>query len=135
MIYEKWKANLLFLGTKSFDGIIERIRSQLDFKTFSLAGKTSLEELAVILKKIDLLITVDTGVRHIANATGTNVIVLRNGADSIYELGKYVESEELVVHEVPCSPCGLRKCKYPKMYCMEDISAAHCLREVETLMR
>jgi len=130
MIYDKWKANLLFLGTRSFEGMIEQMRSQLDFKTFSLTGKTSLEELAAILKKIDLLITVDTGARHIANAMGTRVIVLLPGASSIYEFGKYIESEELVVHEVPCSPCGLQKCKYPRMYCMEHISAVQCLRAV-----
>jgi heptosyltransferase-3 len=130
MIYDKWKANLLFLGMRSFEGMIEQMRSQLDFKTFSLTGKTSLEELAAILKNIDLLITVDTGARHIANAMGTKVIVLRNGANSIYEFGKYIESEELVVHKVPCSPCGLQKCKYPRIYCMEDISAMQCLQAV-----
>lgn len=134
MIYEKWKANLLFLGTKPFEGLIEQIRSQLDFKTFSLAGKTSLEEMAAILKKIDILITVDTGARHIANAVGTKVIVLRNGANSIYEFGKYVASEEMVVHEVPCSPCGLQQCKHPRMYCMEDITGDQCFHAVSMCM-
>jgi len=130
MIYNKWKANLLFLGTNSFESLIEHIRTQLEFKTFSLAGKTSLEESAAIMKKIDLLISVDTGARHIANAVSTKVVVLRNGANSIYEFGKYVESEKLIFHEVPCSPCGLQKCKYPRMYCMEDISAKECFYAV-----
>jgi len=135
MIYDKWQPNLLFLGTKPFEGLIEQIRSQLDFKTFSLAGQTSLEELAAILQRIDLLITVDTGTRHIANAVGTKAIVLRNGANSIYEFGKYVESEKIVVHEVPCSPCGLIQCKYLRMYCMADISATQCFQAINKCMR
>ena len=135
MIYQKWSANLLFLGTKPFEGLIEQIRSQLDFKTFSLVGKTSLEEFASILKNIDLVITVDTGARHIANAVGTKAIVLRNGANSIYEFGKYIRSENLIFHEVPCSPCGLQQCKRPRMYCMEDITAEQCFRAVSACMR
>jgi len=135
MIHDKWQPNILFLGTKQFEVQIEQIRSNLNFKTFTLAGQTSLEELAAILKRIDLLITVDTGTRHIANTVGTKVIVLRNGANSIYEFGRYVESEELVFHEVPCSPCGLMQCKYPRMYCMTDISATQCFEAVNKCMR
>ena len=135
MIYDKWQPNLLFLGTKNFENLIEEIRAQLSFKTFSLAGQTSLEELAAILKRIDLLITVDTGMRHIASALGVKTIVLRNGANSIFEFGKYVESEKIVVHEVLCSPCGLIQCKYPRMYCMEDISAEQCFQVVSVCMR
>lgn len=135
MIYQKWSANLLFLGTKPFEGLIEQIRSQLDFKTFSLVGKTSLEEFASILKKIDLVITVDTGARHIANAVGVKTIVLQHGASSVYEFGKYVETEELLAHPVPCSPCGLQQCKHQRMYCMEDISPSQCFHVVAALMQ
>jgi ADP-heptose:LPS heptosyltransferase len=134
MIYEKWQPNILFLGTKQFEVQIEQIRSNLNFKTFTLAGQTSLEELAAILKKIDLLITVDTGTRHIANAVGARVIVLSHGASSIYEFGMYVEKETLVFHEVSCSPCGLKQCKHPKMFCMTDISVTQCFQAVGTLI-
>lgn len=134
MIYEQWKANLLFLGTKSSEGLIEQIRSQLDFATFSLAGETSLEEMAAIVKKIDLLITVDTGTRHIANTVGTKVVVMKHAADPLREFDKYVPSEELIIHKVSCSPCGLQKCKHQKMYCMEDITAEQCFRVVEASM-
>lgn len=135
MIYDKWQPNLLFLGTRNFENLIEDIRAQLSFKTFSLAGQTTLEELAAILKRIDLLITVDTGTRHIANAVGTRVTVLRNGVNSIYEFGKYVESEDVVIHEVPCSPCGLMHCKHPRMYCMTGISVTRCFEAVNKCMR
>jgi len=87
MLNKKWQPNILFLGTSNFENQIEKIRAQLSFKTFSLVGKTSIEELAAVLRRIHLLITVDTGTRYIANAISTKVIVLRNGANSIHEFG------------------------------------------------
>ncbi len=43
---------------------------------FSLCGKASLAELADLLRRVSLLITIDTGVLHLASAVGANILAL-----------------------------------------------------------
>jgi ADP-heptose:LPS heptosyltransferase len=122
MFFEQWQANLIFFGTKTAEAMVERIRANLGFKTFSVAGLTSLKEFAALLRKIDLLITIDTGARHIANAVGIKSIVLRNGANSVQEIGRYLTTEEVLYYPVPCSPCGKRICPLGTLDCMVHIT-------------
>jgi len=117
----RWPLNIVFIGTAKDMLTANKIMSQLSFKTFSLVGMTTLGDVAGIIKLLDMLITVDTGVRHLANAVGTFVIVLRNGANSIYEFGKYVNSEEIICNKVFCSPCGKTICPYGSLECMTGI--------------
>jgi len=121
MIFSQWQANLIFFGTKNTETTVERIRTNLDFRTFSLVGRTSLKEFAALLRKIDLLVTIDTGARHIANAVGIKSIVLRNGENSVQEIGMYLITEEVLYHPVPCSPCGKRICPLGTLDCMIHI--------------
>lgn len=120
-IFKIWGANIVFLGTKNFELFIDKVKSQLNFQSFSLVGMTSLDELAALLKRLDLLITIDTGTRHIANAVGTKSIVLRHGADSIFEFGRYVETECVIAHPVSCSPCGREMCPLETFECITGI--------------
>lgn len=113
---------LVFLGPNNFIHIYEIISNQLTFNIHSLVGETTLDELAVILTKLDLLITIDTGIRHLANALAVPIIVLRNGANSIEEFGQYVVTEEVIFNKVSCSPCGRNICPLGTLECMTGIT-------------
>ncbi|MFZ4438252.1 MAG: glycosyltransferase family 9 protein [Syntrophales bacterium] len=130
MIFGQWQANFLFFGTKNTEIVVERIRASLDFKTFSVVGLTSLKEFAAMLRKIDLLITIDTGARHIANAVGIRSVVLRHGADSVIEFGKYVATEKVLYYPVPCSPCGKITCPLGTLDCMIQMSPEMVMKAV-----
>ena len=134
MIFEQWQANIIFFGTKNAEVMGERIRANLDFKTFSVAGLTSLKEYAAILRKIDLLITIDTGARHIANAVGIRTIALRHGADSVMEFGKYVATEEVLYYQAPCSSCGKRTCPLGTLDCMTHITPEMVMKAVTMVL-
>jgi ADP-heptose:LPS heptosyltransferase len=121
-IHGQFNTNILFLGMSQHVTTIESIRKALEFKTYSLAGSTSLEDVYWILQQVKLLITVDTGIRHLANAAGAKVIVLRTGAEIIAAFGKYVDTEEVLFHPVSCSPCGKKICPLGTLDCMKGIS-------------
>lgn len=131
LLFDMCQPTLVFLGTKNFESFVEKVRSQLTFKNVSLVGMTSLDDLAVVLKRLDILITIDTGTRHIANAVGTSSMVLRHGADSIFEFGAYVETEKVIFHPVPCSPCGRQICPLGTIDCMTGIALKDVLSEVK----
>jgi ADP-heptose:LPS heptosyltransferase len=66
----------VFLGTDAEAGTIDRIRALAESSGRSLAGSTSVAELAALLCLCDLLITLDTGAMHVGRAAGLPMIVL-----------------------------------------------------------
>jgi len=54
------------VGVKSDHHYIEQVCEEANVPVYNMAGTTSLPELAAILQSIDLLITVDTGIMHLA---------------------------------------------------------------------
>ena len=72
--------------------------------------------------------------RHLANALGVPTIVLRNGANSISEFGKYVETEEMVFNQVSCSPCGKNICPLGTLECMTGITPEKVFVQVKSLI-
>ncbi|CAN5320184.1 lipopolysaccharide heptosyltransferase II [soil metagenome] len=121
LIHQKYKVKLLFLGTPAHEEMIKRIQGQIPFRTYSLAGKTNLDELFVLLGRLAMLITIDTGIRHLANAASVPLVDMRFGADGYERYGKYVESETVIIHRVVCSPCGKETCPLAEMVCMTGI--------------
>ncbi|MDG6996867.1 MAG: glycosyltransferase family 9 protein [Nitrososphaerota archaeon] len=126
-LHLNYKSTLVFLGTGDVTADVDSIRSNLPFVTHSLTGQTSLEHLAAVISILDLLVTVDTGLRHLAASMGTRSVVIRHSADRSSELGEYVISEKLVQHHLPCSPCGARICPLGTVACMSEISAQEVL--------
>ena len=67
---------LLYLGTARDQPAINRIRSLAGDLGTSLAGRTSLGELAAVLAESDLCLSLMTGTLHLARAAGTPTLAL-----------------------------------------------------------
>ncbi len=103
----------------------------------SIAGQTSVRELAAVVGSLDVLVSVDTGAAHIAAALGTPLAVLWGPA--IYEQTRPVSTSSpirIVRVSVPCAPCYgtplMKSCS--RNICMEGISPALALEAVEDLL-
>ena len=81
--------------------------------------------LKALLCRCDLLITNDTGPRHIAAAFGVGVVTLFGSTDPVWAQIDY-DRERIIRVQLPCSPCQQKVCPQPAgpLYhrCMEDIS-------------
>ncbi|MCY2926221.1 MAG: lipopolysaccharide heptosyltransferase II [Planctomycetota bacterium] len=84
-----------------------------------------------------LMITNDTGARHVAAAFGIGVVTLFGSTDPRWSEIHYAK-ERTVRVELPCSPCQQPVCPQPAgpLYhkCMEDITPEMVLREAEELL-
>lgn len=76
--------NIGFTGSGSDIIKLSELISKLDrnYTCFNLAGQLSLDQFSFVLKKCLLLVTIDTGVLHIASALETNVIGLHGPTHS-----------------------------------------------------
>ena len=88
----------------------------------NLAEKpVSLGELKAVFSKADLVITNDTGPRHIAIALERKVISLFGPNDPAWTNTGY-ENEIQLIGDAPCGPCDKPKCSEEKHFCMEAIT-------------
>ena len=70
------RALLVLTGSELERPLTNQLQSQLVGSVRNLAGETDIGTLAAVIDGLDLLVTNDTGVSHIAAATGTPSVVL-----------------------------------------------------------
>jgi heptosyltransferase I len=87
----------------------------------NLAGRTSLAQLAGILRKARIAVTTDTGAMHLAAALGTPVAALF-GPTAPWRTGPFGDGHQVVRLNLPCSPCFKRHCPDPR--CLNDLFPA-----------
>ena len=66
----------VFVGTEKDAVPIDGLRKDLPEKGISLAGKTTIAELAALLAQCDLIVSLDTGTFHVARAVGLPGVVI-----------------------------------------------------------
>ena len=93
-------------------------------KTLIHLGQVRLEigELKALLGRADLVITNDTGPRHIAIALKRKVITLF-GPNNPQWTQTGCKDEIQIIGAGPCVPCDRPMCRQPQHYCMESITA------------
>ncbi|HQL91556.1 MAG TPA: glycosyltransferase family 9 protein [Syntrophales bacterium] len=117
---------VVFTG-ESPEGPIERIRALMQAPSASVAGQTSLRELAALYRKASVLLTTDSGPMHLAAAVGTPVVALF-GPTSPDRTGPYGEGHVVIRRDLDCSPCFRKACKTRE--CMQAIGVDEVFKAV-----
>jgi len=80
-----------------------------------------------IIRRSRLLVTTDSGPRHIASALNTPTIVLFGPIDPRWSRNYQHQTIELTV-PLDCAPCGQRTCPLAHHRCMRDLTVDQVLR-------
>jgi len=96
------------------------IVSRSGWRAMDFSGKTTLRQLAWLMKKADAVVGNDSGPIHLAAAVGTPVVGLY-GPTSPARTGPYGVQHTVVTSRLPCSPCFRRDCEI-SVACMREIS-------------
>ncbi len=113
------KANVILVGASDELEISNEVYEMSDKKPIILTGKTNLAEAMAILSEIDLLVSNDMGLAHIASAVGTKTLVIF-GPTNPNTTRPW--TAEIIYKNVECAPCMLRDCPIDHR-CMTRISA------------
>ena len=134
ILIEKHNISVLFFGSKKEKGYVSSIIRMMKQKPVNMAGKITLREYMMILKKIKLFITNDSGPMHLANGVGTDVIALEGPAD-VLETGMINKnSKRIYVNKnLKCAPCVKNKC-IRNNKCMKAISVKDVLKQVNKIL-
>ncbi len=97
-ISSEFGLSIVAVGGTSEAGLVERLQSISDVPVINFAGRTSLSELIVLLKKSRLVVSNDTGPGHIAAALGTPLVLMFSWSNPA-RIAPYKRSECLVARE------------------------------------
>lgn len=111
--------NVLLIGSEDERDIAETVFDLSNIKPINIAGKTDLSEAAALLSEVNLLISNDMGLAHLAPAVGTRTIAIF-GPTNPETTRPYSDNAQVIRKVVECSPCMLRDCPIDHR-CMEWI--------------
>jgi len=124
------EANVILVGASGELDVSDEVFRMSEKKPIILTGKTNLAEAVAILGEIDLLVSNDMGLAHIASAVGTKTLVIF-GPTNPNTTRPW--TAEIIYKNVECAPCMLRDCPIDHR-CMTRISADEVFEKATNLL-
>ena len=123
-------ANVVLVGAKDEADVSGEVYAKSEKKPIILTGKTNLAEAVAVLAEVDLLVSNDMGLAHIAPAVGTRTIVIFGPTN---EKTTRPTGAEIIRKPVECAPCMLRDCPIDHR-CMTRISPAEVFEKAKNIL-
>ena len=106
----------------------KKIVKSVNSKNVILAPKTDMKELSVLISKLDLIITGDTGPMHLASVLNVPIIAIFGPSD--VEINRPWGEKNIVLwKDVGCNPCRNKSCNNLK--CLKEIYPAEVYEKVK----
>jgi heptosyltransferase-2 len=109
LLQDRSGVNVVLVGSLDEGDVADEVVQFSNHKPVDLTGKTALAEAVASLGSLDLLISNDMGLAHIADAIGTPTIVIFGPTDPS-TTRPFSSNAEVIRKDVECSPCMLRDC-------------------------
>jgi len=124
--------NVILLGSMDDKEISQTVSSLSRHRPVDLTGETDIEGATAILGEIDLLISNDMGLAHLAPAVGTETLVIFGPTNQI-TTRPFSENAFIISANVECSPCMLRDCPIDHR-CMTRISVDEVFEKAKAIL-
>ncbi|MCX5804981.1 MAG: lipopolysaccharide heptosyltransferase II [Proteobacteria bacterium] len=120
MIAENYGMKVYVLPGKGEEDLAREIYNETERKEFIVIKPMGIRELKVCLSRASVVVSNDTGPRHISAALSVPTIVLLGPMDERYT--QYPNNYTYQISEnIPCRPCNNKKCN-KNHECLKDIS-------------
>jgi ADP-heptose:LPS heptosyltransferase len=100
------------------------------------AGRTTLLELAALLRRASICLTNDSGPMHMAVGLERPVVAIFGPSDPVWA-GPYRREGAVVQADLPCTPCRIRhveKCPHDHR-CMQQVTPLQVIERIESLLQ
>jgi lipopolysaccharide heptosyltransferase II len=129
-LIEKSNCRIVLLGSETDLELARNFRVFDPEHFLDLVGRTSLEDLVSVIKRLDVLVTGDTAPLHVAAALETKIVSLFGPTDPKRHMPPASGSIVLTRH-LPCQPCYKGECRNPeKLACLKKISVEEVFQAV-----
>jgi len=128
---------VLILGGPKETDLADKLVREIKSKAINLAGKTSVSQLASILKRCSLFISNDSGPVHIASAIGVPVVSIfgRNQPGlSPRRWGPLGKADKYLHKDVGCIQCLAHNCE-KEFTCLKAITVEDVIKAAESILK
>jgi heptosyltransferase-2 len=119
-------------GGKAEESIAEKVRQGTTNKDDVEVMDLDMRDLKVCLSRASLVVTNDTGPRHISVALSRPTVVLIGPMDERYTVYP-AASSVTITKDVPCRPCNKKRCDGDHA-CMKGIMPAEVFDKIEGML-
>ncbi len=116
-------------GTRNDQPIARQINHLSADGCIDLTGQTRLEEVVDLISCSRCVVTNDSGLMHVAAATGRHVIALY-GATSTDFTPPLTDRADILNLNLDCSPCFARECPLKHHHCMTQLAPGQVLEKI-----
>lgn len=132
------KRKVVLLGSRDDRPVADQIAARCREKPVNLAGKTTLRQLAAVLKRCELLITNDNGAMHVGVAQDLPIVAVFGSTTLGLGYGPFTPKASVVERPLDCRPCGKHgypECPLGHFNCMKQITPDEVMAAVEKQLK
>ena len=125
---EKIKAGweVWLFGSKQDEPITMQVQQQLPQNYRNFAGKLQLGETVDLMSVVDVVISNDSGLMHMASSLNKYLIAIYGSTSPVFT-PPFGSNATILAENLPCSPCFKRVCPLKHHQCMKAITPEQVL--------
>ena len=128
----KDKYNLVFTGTDKDLELIDRIGAH----GLNIAGKTNLASLLEVFRRVDMVISVDSGSSNLAWSSGKPSVITIFTCTPAKRFGPYNDDKKYftLCGKLSCQPCFKKKCRMKECECVNYPQVDEIIKIVNSVL-
>jgi heptosyltransferase-2 len=103
-------------------------------RILNLCSKTSISQLAALLKKSRILITNDSAVMHLASYLNVPVAAIFGPTDE-NKYGPWSQEKIVIKKDIFCRPCEKAQCRFASLSCLSCLKVDDVFKQVNFLLK
>ena len=125
----------IILGVESISGQAEFLKQQLGDHLINLVNRTSPSEAFAIIQRVNLVVSEDSGLMHMAWTSGIPTVALFGASRSDWSapLGNY--SLCLNSADLPCGECMKEICQFGDVHCLTRYAPEMVFKQAQALFK
>jgi len=127
-IAQGWQVWLF--GSDKDKEVATQINSTVSDSCFDFTGRTSLDEAVDLMSLVDVVVSNDSGLMHVAAALDKKTIALYGSSDPAFTPPLNAKAQVITLN-LACSPCFKRDCPLGHTRCLTDIKPQQVLDIIE----
>ncbi|MEE8360216.1 MAG: lipopolysaccharide heptosyltransferase II [Candidatus Omnitrophota bacterium] len=135
-LIDKYDAKIVFIGGEDAKDDTKKAMAAMKREAIDLSGRTTIPELAALLKRCEAFISNDSGPVHVACAVGTPVIAIFGRKDAGLgpkRWGPTGERDKILHKDVGCQECLAHNCT-KGFLCLNAIDEDEVINETEYIL-
>lgn len=125
--------DVVLVGDKTDQSVCAYVQENASAGVFNLCGRTTIGQLAALLKKAKFLITNDSAVMHLGSYLNVPVAAIFGPTDE-KKYGPWSEKSIVIKKDIFCRPCKKATCRFGTLACLASIKPEDVLRQIKYLL-